>query len=139
MSLKSFFIVTALLGLAACQSTTETPSAPEELTLTGSWHIEVINKQPVIDYSPAKLVFASEGKLSGNNSCNNFFGEYTLTGEQISLMPAGNTMKACVDALMDQEQRVMAAMPEVVSGEIAKGKLLLKDSEGKVQFVLSRI
>ncbi|QFU21454.1 META domain-containing protein [Shewanella eurypsychrophilus] len=139
MSLKYFIIATSLLGLTACQSTTETPMSSKGLALTGTWHIEAIKGQPVIDYSPAQLIFAEEGKLSGNNSCNSFFGKYTLTEDALTLSPAGSTMKACVDALMDQEQRVMSAMPKVVSGQISKGKLLLKDTEGDTQLVLSKI
>ena len=47
-------------------------------------------------------------------------------------------MKACVDALMAQEQRVMQAMPQVTQAEMAKGKLLLKGADDKTVFVLSK-
>jgi len=137
MSIKSYAIAAALLGLTACQSTIETQ--PQDIALQGSWHIEVVTQRPVIDYSPAQLTFAPDGKLTGNNSCNNFFGQYSIDGNKVTLTPAGNTMKACVDALMDQERRVMAAMPEVVTGELAQGKLLLKDAAGNTQLVLSKI
>lgn len=69
--LKQTFIVSALLlGLTACQGTdlTKNNSTP----LEGSWHIEAIQGKPVIDYSPAHITFEAEGKLHGNNSCNNF-------------------------------------------------------------------
>ncbi|EDQ00950.1 META domain-containing protein [Shewanella benthica] len=137
MSVKSFLIATTFFALSACQSTAE----PEflEIELTGTWHIEVIAGHPVIDYSPAQLIFSPEGKLSGNNSCNSFFGEYSLQGSSITLSPEGSTMKACVDALMDQEQRVMTAMPRVISGQIVKSQLVLKDANGKTQFVLSKL
>ncbi|WP_299796130.1 META domain-containing protein [uncultured Shewanella sp.] len=136
MSIKTYAIIAAMLGLTACQSTVETQQ--QDIDLQGSWHIEVINEKPVIDYSPAQLTFEQDGKLTGNNSCNNFFGQYSVDGAQITLNPAGSTMKACVDALMDQEQRVMMAMPEITSGELKKGKLLLKDAEGKTQLVLTK-
>ncbi|SQH75410.1 Heat-shock protein HslJ [Shewanella benthica] len=137
MSVKSFLIATTFFALSACQSTAEPESL--EIKLTGTWHIEVIAGHPVIDYSPAQLIFSPEGKLSGNNSCNSFFGEYSLQGSSITLSPAGSTMKACVDALMDQEQRVMTAMPKVTSGQIVKSQLVLKDANGKTQFVLSKL
>ena len=137
MSLKSFFIATTFFALSACQSTAQ--PEPQEIELTGTWHIEVIMGNPVIDYSPAQLIFSQDGKLTGNNSCNSFFGEYSIQGSSITLSPSGNTMKACVDALMAQEQRVMTAMPKVTSGQIAKGKLVLKDANGKTQFVLSQL
>jgi heat shock protein HslJ len=137
MSIKSFVISAALIGLTACQSSDV--AQVQDIELQGTWNIEVVADKPVIDYSPAQLIFAEEGNLSGNNSCNNFFGSYTIDGDNVRLMPAGNTMKACVDALMDQEQRVMAAMPEVTNASLAKGKLLLKDAKGNTQLVLSRL
>ncbi|GGI99045.1 heat-shock protein HslJ [Shewanella hanedai] len=137
MSIKSFVISAALIGLTACQSSDV--AQVQDIELQGTWNIEVVADKPVIDYSPAQLIFAEEGNLSGNNSCNNFFGSYTIDGDNVRLIPAGNTMKACVDALMDQEQRVMAAMPEVTNASLAKGKLLLKDAKGNTQLVLSRL
>lgn len=136
MSTKSLFIVAALLGLTACQST---PSAEiTDVEVQGSWHIESAQGQPVIDYSPAQLIFAADGKLSGNNSCNEFFGQYQLEGSRLTLSPAGHTMKACVDALMHQEQRVMQAMKQITLAQESKGKLVLKDDNGKIQLVLSK-
>ena len=47
-------------------------------------------------------------------------------------------MKACVDALMAQEQRVMQAMPEISQAAMSKGKLLLQDADSKTLMVLSK-
>ncbi|ABV86103.1 META domain-containing protein [Shewanella pealeana] len=133
---QSFILASLLLGLTACQSSPQTQV--EDLTIEGTWHIESANGQPVIDYSPAELIFAADGKLTGNNSCNNFFGNYVLAGQSLQLQPAGSTMKACVDALMAQEQRVMQVMPEVTQAQMAKGKLVLKDADNKTVLVLSK-
>ncbi|CAM3947897.1 META domain-containing protein [Shewanella aquimarina] len=133
---KFIFIAGTLLGLSACQSTSL--MGGEDLDILGSWHIEAAQGKAAIDYSPAQLVFAEDGALSGNNSCNQFFGKYQLDGQALSLSPAGSTMKACVDALMQQEHTVMQAMSEVTQAELAKGKLLLKDADGKTQLVLSK-
>jgi heat shock protein HslJ len=135
--LKQLFFVSSLfLGLSACQTspTLDTPT----IVLEGTWYIEAVQDKAVIDYSPAQLIFAQDGKLSGNNSCNQFFGQYQLNGQQLKLLPAGNTMKACVDALMDQEQRVMQAMKQITQASEAKGKLLLKDIDGNTQLILSK-
>ncbi|MGS0689860.1 META domain-containing protein [Shewanella sp. 0m-4] len=133
---QSLIVASLLLGLAACQSTPQTQV--EDLAIEGTWHIESAQGQPVIDYSPAELIFDAEGNLTGNNSCNNFFGGYVLSGQSLQLQPAGSTMKACVDALMAQEQRVMQAMPKVTQAEMAKGKLVLKDADDNTVMVLSK-
>ncbi|BCV56966.1 heat-shock protein HslJ [Shewanella algae] len=134
---KTFAAAALLFGLAACQTTPDTQG--QYLPLEGSWHVESIMGQPTIDYSPAQLVFTNDGKLSGNNSCNNFFGTYSQEGQKLKLSPAGSTMKACVDALMAQEQLVMQALPQVTQGEVSNGKLLLKSDDGKVLLQLSSL
>ncbi len=134
MSNKLLIAACAFLGLAACQST---PTSSSDIEIMGTWHIESVQGRPVIDYSPAQLSFAEDNKLSGNNSCNQFFGEYQLSGSKLSLSPSGNSMKACVDALMDQERRVKETMPLVTDAKLSKGKLQLKNAEGDILFVLS--
>ncbi|NRD75143.1 META domain-containing protein [Shewanella sp. VB17] len=136
MFIKSFIFSVALIGLAACQSSGGTQIQSTEIQ--GVWNIETIIDRPVIDYSPAQLIFAEEGKFTGNNSCNNFFGNYSINEGNVRLMIIGNTMKACVDALMEQEQRVMSTIPEVTSASMSQGKLLLKDAKGNTQLMLSK-
>lgn len=136
--LKQTFILGAfVLGLSACQSSDT--SKNDTIQLQGSWHIEMILGQPIIDYSPAEITFAAAGKLHGNNSCNNFFGQYTLQGQELKLMPAGSTMKACVDALMQQEHKVMQAMPLVAKAKLRQGRLTLLSRDDKAVLVLSQV
>lgn len=136
--LKQTFLLSALLfGLTACQSTDV--ANQDTVPLQGSWHIEVVQGQPTIDYSPAQITFDAEGKLHGNNSCNNFFGQYTQQGQELKLMPAGSTMKACVDALMQQEHKVMQAMPLVAKAKLQQGRLTLMSSDDKAVLVLSQV
>ncbi len=137
MSKKLLLAACAFLGLTACQSST--PTSSSDLVITGTWHIESVQGRPVIDYSPAQLTFGDNNQLSGNNSCNQFFGEYQLTGNQLIFYPRGNSMKACVDALMEQEQRVKKTMPQVTHAKLEKGLLLLTNSEGETLFVLSQM
>ncbi|QYK04414.1 META domain-containing protein [Shewanella zhangzhouensis] len=135
--IKKFALMAGALALVGCQSSPYSDAV--EFNLLGSWHIEQVKDRPVIDYSPAKLVFEEGNKLLGNNSCNNFFGSFELQGNQLLLTPSGTTRKACVDALMDQEARVADALPRVRKLDEAEGKLRLFDSEGKVLLILSRL
>ncbi|MCE9677740.1 META domain-containing protein [Shewanella sp. AS1] len=133
---KSLLFVACAALLTACQSPSS--SDHKDLEIMGTWHIEKVQDKGVIDYSPAQLTFGEDGKLSGNNSCNQFIGQYQLDGNQLTLTPAGSTMKACVEALMDQEQRVMQALTTVTQASISKGKLRLKDADNKTQLILSQ-
>ena len=133
--IKSLFTACLIiLGLGGCQSTA--PQA-EKINLIGNWHIESALSQTVIEHSPAQITFAEDGELSGNNSCNQFFGQYTQQQNQLSLSSSGSTRMACVDVLMQQEQRIMKAIPLVSNIRKSKsGKLLLKSEEGATLLVL---
>lgn len=136
--LKQTFLLSALLfGLSACQSTDV--AKQDTVPLQGSWHIEAVQGQPTVDYSPAQITFDAEGKISGNNSCNNFFGQYSQQGQELKIIPGGSTMKACVDALMQQEHKVMQALPLVAKAKLVEGRLTLLSSDDKAVFVLSQL
>jgi len=136
--LKQTFLLSALLfGLTACQSTDV--ANQDTVPLKGSWHIEAVQGQPTVDYSPAQITFDAEGKISGNNSCNNFFGQYSQQGQALKIIPGGSTMKACVDALMQQEHKVMQALPLVAKAKLVQGRLTLLSSDDKPVLVLSQL
>ena len=126
-----------IFGLSACQSNSH---PAEEINLIGNWYVESALSEAVINHSPAQITFAADGKLSGNNSCNQFFGEYQQNENLLTLSPAGSSMMACVDMLMQQEQRIMKAMPMVTNVKRSKsGKLLLKSDAGANLLVLSQL
>lgn len=134
--LKKTLLALALISLGACQSMTAIPVTTN--ALLGSWHITQLRGQSVADFSPAQLTFAVDGKLSGNNSCNNFVGSYVLNGKQLLIKPVASTMKACVDVLMQQEQQIMQLLPQVTTAITENGMLQLVDPSGMVLITLSR-
>ncbi|AZG35008.1 META domain-containing protein [Shewanella psychromarinicola] len=123
------------LGLSACQNHTQIVSNEQ---LIGTWHVEVVLDTPTINNSPAKLVFAQNGELSGNNSCNQFFGHYNQQGNRLQMAPSGSTMKACVDSLMAQEADLMHAIAQVQQIDFSKGKLNLLSEKGDTLLVLTK-
>ncbi|MCF1428501.1 MAG: META domain-containing protein [Shewanella sp.] len=137
MNKKFFFAGILALGLTGCQSSPA--QHDQQVNLIGDWKLEVIMGQPTVDYSPAQINFDKDGRLSGNNSCNNFFGTFTQEGNQLTLDPAGSTMKACVDSLMAQEQLVNQAMKLVQTAEMKGGKLELLDENGKLLLTLTKL
>jgi heat shock protein HslJ len=108
---------------------------PSGSELIGTWMVEYIYDRPVIDNSPASIIFAEEDRLAGNASCNNYFGKYTLSGTELILNAAGKTNKMCiVEALMEQEARLLEALPAVSSFEIREGILFLLNESGETVF-----
>ncbi len=77
----------------------------------------------------AFVLFSMEtGMFSGNNSCNNFFGEYEiLEDNQIKLSQAGATLMACPDAV--NEQAFMAMLQLVDNYSVAGNVLTLNKAD----------
>ena len=48
-------------------------------------------------------------------------------------------MKACVDALMQQEHKVMQTMPLVAKAKLVQGRLTLLNSDDKPVLILSQL
>ena len=114
-------------------------SAPDAIgsaaaDLTGTWSVEYIDARPVIDFSPASITFGVDGRISGNASCNRFSGGYVVSGRSLTIGPLGVTRKACVEALMDQEQRFLNTIEQVVAWDIGNAMLSLRDANGKTIF-----
>lgn len=117
----------------------EPAEASQDSDLAGTWMVEFIYERPVIDNSPASIIFSEEEQLAGNASCNNYFGKYSVSGSNLTLDAAGKTNKMCiVAALMEQEARFMDALPAVSSYEILHGILTLKDESGETIFRAAR-
>ncbi|WP_347342243.1 META domain-containing protein [Lujinxingia litoralis] len=95
------------------------------------WIVEDIAGEGVIDNSRATLHFLPEGRLAGRATCNRMMGTYQSEESQLTLSPAGTTMMACPEALMNQERKLMALLPKVESYRIDEtGALILMTADG---------
>ena len=106
----------------------------DSLPLLGpEWVIEDIAGRGVVDNSHAALQFLPDGRLAGSASCNRIIGTYQSERERLALAPAGSTMMACPEALMDQERRLLKLLPTVSKYRIdPTGALLLMSSSGAI-------
>ena len=133
--IRSILVVLALtltlsLGLTACSgggelpdASTNKPIAPEDL-LNIEWQIEDIDGGGIIDRSMVTMQIVEEGRVSGSTGCNQYFGNLTLDASAFRVEGAGSTRKACVPAIMHQEQRFLSALQDVrryaVDGEFIR-------------------
>lgn len=87
------------------------PAPNANVTLLGSqWNLVDLVGSGVIDHSTATLTFPEAGKIAGNDSCNNFFGNVEISGDAIKLTPLGATRMACSEAVMNQETKYVEAL-----------------------------
>jgi heat shock protein HslJ/uncharacterized membrane protein len=77
-----------------------------------AWRLENLAGAEVVDGVQATLEFPSEGRASGNGSCNRFNGVVTVEGPAIRFGGVAATRKACADAVMRQEESYFAALQE---------------------------
>lgn len=108
-------------------------SSGDNSPLTGrEWVVENIAGGGVIDASRATLNFDAEGKLYGRASCNNYSGQYEITGEELSVGILAVTQRACVPALNIQEQKFLKVLQNTRSFEIVTtGKLVIQAVSGE--------
>ena len=88
----------------------------------------------VIDGTAPTAIFGTDGTVSGNATCNQYFGPYTTTGDSIKIGPLGSTRMACADqAQSDQETAFLAALEASKTYAISGSTLELRDAQGALQ------
>jgi len=75
-----------------------------------------------------------DGKeISGSASCNHYFGEYQIKGNQLRIEGLGWTEMACMDpeGIMEQEQAVMGMLSNSDTFAIQGDRLEIKTTTGE--------
>ncbi len=93
------------------QASQPAPAPRAAFSLSGSeWLLEDLAGDGVMDNVQATLAFPEAQKVSGNGSCNRFFGPAEITGDLMKLGPLGSTRMACPKAVMNQETKYLNAL-----------------------------
>ncbi len=96
------------------------------------WWVEDIAGAGVVDASHTTVAFMASGRVAGDTGCNRYTGNVTFAEERLEFGPLAGTRRACVPALMNQEDRFYQAMASVVSWRVAEtGLLYLLDQAGE--------
>lgn len=107
---------------------------PARLLQGGEWVVEDINAAGIIDRSRVSVTFGPDGRVNGRASCNNFMGEYRLTGESLTIEAPATTRKMCAPAQMEQEQRVLHNLQTLHSFDFDEtGALVLRSQDGSLK------
>ncbi len=113
---------------AAVQSTaaatTAAPAAPVATTLLGTaWRLESLGNGKLQAGTPPTLEFPTEGRASGNGSCNRFNGIVIVADDGIKFSGLATTRKACPEAVMRQEEDYLKALRDAVRFEADASQL----------------
>lgn len=108
----------------------------EPTSLTGvTWVATMVNdgRQAVVSLladTTITAVFDAEGKVGGSAGCNRYFAGYTVDGASLVIEPPASTRKMCPEAIMQQEQAYLAALPTVATFAIRGDELELRTADG---------
>ena len=83
------------------------------------------------------LAFLSDSKISGETGCNRFFGDFAVKGKSITFTNMGSTRMMCPD--MAFENAWLGTIQETAAFTISGSKLTLKDKDGNIIAILSKI
>jgi|SRR5690606_4113552 heat shock protein HslJ len=98
--------------------------------LLGTWRLLTIGDEAVLESSAARIQFSAEGEVTGNASCNRFFGKYRVEQGRLTIGPLGSTRMMCLPALMAQEDKLLELLPEVSRYSREADSLKLYDAAG---------
>lgn len=126
-------IIAALLLATTTTACVTSVNAPATTDLVGGvWLVEDIASRGVIDNARTTISFGSDGRLTGDTACNRYFADYEVSGDMLEIGNAGTTKRACVPAVMDQEQRFLEVLGAVDSYTIdATRALILSTPQGQ--------
>jgi heat shock protein HslJ len=109
--------------------------------LEGEWLVTGYNNGKQAVTSPMTgttltAVFTPDGKVSGDAGCNTYNGPYKLDGTALTVGPLATTMKACDQAIMDQETQFLTALQTPTNVEPSGATVTLRDASGATQVIL---
>ena len=101
-----------------------------------SWNVTGYNngKQAVVSPitgTTLTITFGDDGTISGTSGCNTFSGQYTLSGQNITVSPLASTMRACIEpeGVEAQETAFLASLQKAVEWFIQGDQLSLRTAE----------
>jgi heat shock protein HslJ len=86
---------------------------PVSLLQGREWVVEDVDGARLTDGSRATLNFGENARVSGRASCNAYTGQYSLSGEGLSISKTAGTMMACEPPLMRQEDLFLGVLHDV--------------------------
>ena len=110
----------------------------------GAWEATGVNngRQAVTSLaagSSIALDLGSDGRVTGNATCNRYVGAYAVNGDGIRFGPLATTRMACPDEeLAEQERAYLAGLTAATSWSVRGDRLELRDAHGALQATFRR-
>jgi heat shock protein HslJ len=103
------------------------------VSLTGSWKLTSYGTADVISSAvsdvEANLTFNEDGTVTGTSGCNEFGGNYTVEGDQITFVEIVSTLMLCDTPIMGQEEAMQQALTETATYKIEGHTLTITNND----------
>lgn len=126
-------------GRSTSPSAPPEPAAIPDALTKSPWLAEDIGGGGVIDNAQTTLTITAEGRAEGSGGCNRFSGPVSIDGDAMTFGHIASTRKACVPALLDQEQKFLIALAGTRSYTLDASALTLLDASGRPVVRLTRM
>lgn len=138
--MKNFFLVFVIFSMAFTSCDSAKSASKTAAALEGTWQLNYItgpritfeglypDKKPTINFD------LKENRVSGNNSCNQYFGALLLDGKKINFKDAkmGSTMMACPGT---GESTYMKTLEKIGNYSISKDGKTLSFIAGTIEMM----
>lgn len=107
-------VFVALVSMLAAPGCTASGggSVDEASWIGTAWRVEEIEGARVPAEIEVTLAFPEPGRVAGLAACNRYMGSLELDGNRVvAVGPLASTRRMCPPEVMDQEQRMLAALP----------------------------
>ncbi|MDY0015741.1 MAG: META domain-containing protein [Bacteroidales bacterium] len=88
------------------------------------------------DSSDLPLLKLTNGRISGNSSCNRLLGEYSIRRKQITFQNVGGTKMMCPEPAFSREKLFFETLSNVKSWKVKKKKLYFFNENSNCIMVL---
>ncbi len=135
MKKKLFWLLLLATLITACAGTNPLSNTNWELLSYGN----IDTPTSALPDGAATISFDAEGIISGNLGCNQFSGDYKVSGDTLKTGTLWATAMACLDvARMEQETTAMMLLHGTLTFKLDGETLTLFSEDGKSSLTLLR-
>lgn len=109
-----------------------------------TWYLESYVDSSGITWSPGRLtvvsmVLADDGKAYGNTGCNDFIGQYQVTGDSIAISDIKQTTMECgIAGVMELQDTFVTYLPQMSTYTVSGGNLRLTNPKTGMSLIFDR-
>lgn len=130
--MKKIILVCSLIAILTsnCKTNEKNVDSNDKPLIGTTWQLTHLYCEEIVsDMKTPTLLFSEEGGLSGELSCNTFFGNYTVNKDRVSLNYIGSTKKLCNH--MELEKKYATALKDNITHYVIANDILVLKSKNK--------